>query len=235
MCSTEAPSGISRRPRRRAGPDGPPKSTRSAANSTTASTTSSSEPADHERGGAGRAYAPRGGPGRSAAAPPPPGRRRSSRAAAGRRRHPSRYRRRQTLVLGKDRDPASAAQSGDERLGLDRLRPPLATERERQTDDDDPGRLALDDRTQLGHTALAADLLDHAERPRERAARVADGDARARAAVVERERLGAGVTHAESRSARRRAPRRGGSRPCRRRAPSSGARRLRRRRSGRSA
>ena len=49
-------------------------------------------------------------------------------------------------------------------------------------------------RSMIAHSSamplLAADLLDHAERPRERAARVADGDARARAAVVERERLG---------------------------------------------
>ena len=112
-----------------------------------------------------------------------------ARPATGCRRHPSRYRRRQALVLGQDRDSASAAQSGDERLGLDRLRPALAAERERQTDDDHLGRLALDDRTQLGHAALGPDLLDHAQRACERAARIADRDAGARAAVVERERL----------------------------------------------
>ena len=60
-----------------------------------------------------------------------------------------------------------------------------------------------------------------------------DRDARARAAVVEREHPPVTCAHCalSRRRARRRAPRRGGSRPCRQRAPSTGARRRRRRRS----
>ena len=201
MCSTDAPSGILHDDgARRAGPTGRRRARDRRRTARRRARRSSTSPPITHAGAAGRVLTPRrGGPGKSAAAPPPPGRRRSSNGGAGCRRHPSRYRRRQALVLGQDRDAASAAQSGDERFGLDRLRTPLATERERQADDDHLGRLALDDRTQLGHAALAADLLDDAERPRERAARVADRDARARAAVVEREGLGARVTHAESR------------------------------------
>ena len=77
----------------------------------------------------------------------------------------------------------------DERLGLERLRAVLALERQRQADDDELRLVLGDERREPVEPRLGRRALDDADRSRERAGRVGDGDAGARGAVVERENL----------------------------------------------
>ena len=189
MCSTEAPSGIVTTTGAPGGPEGPPKSTRSTANSPTASTSRARAPAITSRRRRPRLTPPRAGPGRSATAPPPPG----SRPLVERRRD----------VVGIRRAIDVVRRSSSVRIGmLHRLRSramnaSVSTACGPRSPRSVSGRPTTTtsgaSRSMIAHSSamplLAADLLDDAERPRERAARIADRDARARAAVVERERL----------------------------------------------
>ena len=81
----------------------------------------------------------------------------------------------------------SAAQRLTNALGLHRLLAVLAAKRQRQADDDELRLVLGDEARDLGEAGLRGRLADDADRARERAARIRDGDAGAGGAVVQRE------------------------------------------------
>src|SRR5438874_1177319 len=87
------------------------------------------------------------------------------------------------------RNGFGAAERVDELLGLRRLLAVVATQRQRQADDDAVGMLGADELDEALEPGVRADALDDTDRPREGSGGVGDGDARSGRAVVQRHDL----------------------------------------------
>src|SRR5438105_4040744 len=94
--------------------------------------------------------------------------------------------RREALVEQFDRDVEDATERLDEPLRLGGLLAARAAQRQRQADDDALDLLLAREPRQLRKPAVLARTLNDADRSRDRAGRIRDGDTRARRPVVER-------------------------------------------------
>ena len=96
-----------------------------------------------------------------------------------------RERRRETLVVGLDGDLEPVAERLDEHLGRPGLLAALASQRQRQTDDDQLRLVLGDERREAIEARLGLGPLDDADRPSQRSRRIGDGHPGPRRAEVE--------------------------------------------------